>query len=136
MNRSEDENRLALEEIHRQIEADTIALKKEVLADVPMVTGSPTLVQWRKENRILAVRHEGRDFYPAFQFDGSGQPWPVMPELLAILKSDVERTDWDNAVWFVAGTGWLSGQTPAECMHSRPDAVRLAAEQEVASDDY
>lgn len=135
MNRSKDANRQALEEIHLRVEADTIALRKEVMATSGMVPGSPALVQWRTEARILAVHHEGLDFYPAFQFDESGQPWPIIAELLTILRSgDIERTDWDNVLWFVCGTGWLDGQTPAGCMHSAPDAVRLAAEQEVASD--
>lgn len=40
-----------------------------------------------------------------FQFDADGQPLPIIAELLSILNRDPERSEWDNALWFVSDTG-------------------------------
>lgn len=127
----------------------TATLRREFLEEVPVLTSaevhanagfpgsnpSQTVHRWRKAGKIFAVNHGGRDLYPAFQFGVDGRPLPIIAELLAILRRDSERTDWDNALWFVGESGWLNGHTPLDCLQTSPEAVKRAAEQEVLRDE-
>lgn len=124
-------------------------LRREFLEQVPLRTsaqvheragfpgGNPsqTVHRWRKQGKIFSVNHGGREWYPAFQFGEDGRPRPIIAELLEILHRDTERTDWDNALWFTGDSGWLDGKTPIDLLHSDPDSVKRAAEQEVLRDE-
>jgi CheY-like chemotaxis protein len=124
-------------------------LRREFLEQVPLRTsaqvheragfpgGNPsqTVHRWRKQGKIFSVNHGGREWYPAFQFGEDGRPLPIIAELLEILHRDTERTDWDNALWFTGYSGWLDGKTPIDLLHSDPDSVKRAAEQEILRDE-
>lgn len=127
------------------VAAQTISARQEFLKHVPVLTSaevhsragfvsdnpSQTALRWRKPGKIFAVTHGGRELYPAFQFDEEGRPRPIIGELLAILRQDEQRDDWDQALWFIGENGWLDGKTPLECLDTDPAAVKKAAQQEV-----
>jgi hypothetical protein len=83
--------------------------------------------RWRNAGKIFAVEHQGRFFYPAFQFDGAGRPKPVVAEVLQALG---KRGPWQIASWFTAPNGWLADdRCPVDVMDADPDAVAAAARE-------
>ena len=138
-----------LANVHLKIAESTASLRKDFLERTPVLTSaqvheqagfpggnaSQTAHRWRKQNKIFAITLGGRELYPAFQFDETGRPRPIIKELLEILSRDDERTEWDNALWFAGDSGWLDGRTPIDCLDSDRDAVINAAEQEVLRDE-
>jgi hypothetical protein len=137
-----------LAEIQLKVAESTASLRREFLEEVPVLGSaeihanagfpganpSQTVHRWRKQGKIFAVTHGGRDVYPAFQFGQDGRPLPIIAEVLDILKRDAERTDWDNALWFAGETGWLDGKSPLDCLQSDPAGIKRAAEQEVVDE--
>ena len=81
--------------------------------------------QWKREAKVFSVRQSGIDLYPAFQFS-DGAPLPVIERILAILPK--EMSDWQVAMWFASGNGWLGGDEPQQRV-SDPDAVVVAAQR-------
>jgi hypothetical protein len=138
-----------LADVELKVAESTADLRREFLEQVPVLTsaqvhqragfpgGNPsqTVHRWRKQGKIFAANHGGRDWYPAFQFGDDGRPLPIIEELLARLRRDPERTDWDNALWFAGDSGWLDGKSPIEVLQSEPELVKRAAEQEVLRDE-
>jgi hypothetical protein len=100
---------------------------------------SHTASRWRKQHKIFGVRYRGKEFYPAFQFDATGQPYPLLKTLLDVLHTDPEITDWDIAVWFTTANGFLSGEVPKTLLNDRRTETQrrlvIAAEQEAVTDD-
>lgn len=85
------------------------------------------VARWRNAGKIFAVEHQGRFFYPAFQFDGAGRPKPVVADVLEALG---KRGPWQIASWFTAPNGWLpDDRCPVEVMDADPDAVAAAARE-------
>jgi hypothetical protein len=138
-----------LADIELKIAEDTADLRREFLERVPVSTSaevhkgaglpgnnpSQTVHRWRKQGKIFSINYGGRDLYPSFQFGDDGRPLSIVAELLEILGRDKNRSDWDNALWFAADSGWLDGQTPIDLLQSDPDLVKQAAEQEVLRDE-
>ena len=79
--------------------------------------------RWKREGRIVAVRHRGRDLYPAFQF-ADGQPRRVIKDILAQIPASL--TAWQIALWFASGNGWLDGATPEERIDAPGEVVEAA----------
>lgn len=139
-----------LADVQVKVAEATLSLRKDFLEEILVLTSadvhanagfprgnaSQTVHRWRKPGRIFAINHGGRDLYPAFQFGSDGRPLPIIAEVLAILKRDPERSDWDNALWFAGDSGWLDGKRPIDCLQSDPEGVKRAAEQEVLVDEY
>jgi serine/threonine protein kinase len=94
---------------------------------------------WHERQQIFSVRYYGKDFYPAFQFDDAGQPYPLVERVLGILRKDSKITEWDIAIWFTSPTGALNGSAPKSMLNTYDEeAIALlmrAAEQEIATDD-
>jgi len=138
-----------LADIELKVAEDTADLRREFLERVPVSTSaevhqrarfpgnnpSQTVHRWRKQGKIFSINYGGRDLYPSFQFGDDGRPLPIVAELLEILARDKDRSDWDNALWFAADSGWLDGQTPVDLLQSDPALVKQAAEQEVLRDE-
>lgn len=124
-------------EVRAELEIDNARLRADYLQETRMLTGSEIRAgsglnpknasepasRWKREGRIFAVRHGGRDLYPAFQFE-DGQPRRVIKNILAQMPRWV--TPWQIALWFVSGNGWLDGATPEERLDV-PDEVVEAA---------
>ena len=81
---------------------------------------------WLRDRRVFALEVEGRQLVPAFQLNSSGQPRPVVRDILARLPP--ELTPWQIAFWFISGYGWLGGASPCERLDDA-EAVLAAAER-------
>jgi len=81
--------------------------------------------RWRADGKIFAVEHQGRLLYPAFQFDHTGRPKPVIGKVLVALGEAVGP--WQIAIWFTSANGWLKGSKPVDLLDRDPDKVIDAA---------
>lgn len=81
--------------------------------------------RWKRENRIFAIRRNGIDYFPRFQF-ADGAPLPVLKKVLNALPDDM--TPWQIAFWFASGNGWLDGIAPQEALKNET-GVLLAAQR-------
>ena len=121
---------------------DNFVLRQEYLDKTPLLTAkqihdmsgvrssnpSEPASRWKSEGRTFAVRIQGRDLYPAFQFQ-NGVPRPVIKDVLAALPAGM--TSWQKAFWFASGNGWLDGDEPKHRLdHGEQviDAARQLAE--------
>jgi hypothetical protein len=84
----------------------------------------------KQERRIFSVSYEDKTYLPSFQFDERGDPLPAVAAVIQTLGA--ETSDWGLALWFTASDGWLGGRRPVDLLHSEPERVVQAAEQEAA----
>ena len=127
-------------DVHALIEMDNARLRGDYLRETPTLTGaqiraasglspkspSEPASRWKRERRVFAVRHCGRDLYPAFQFQ-DGQPRPVIRRILDEMPPSA--TDWQIALWFASGNGWLAdGAEPQTQLANERDVVEAARE--------
>ncbi|HLE84604.1 MAG TPA: hypothetical protein VJG13_09730, partial [Thermoanaerobaculia bacterium] len=85
--------------------------------------------RWKGEGKIFAVKHQGRDYFPGFQFDRNGRPWEV---IAAVLEALGGARGWETALWFTAPSGYLEGRRPVDLLESDSGAVVESAEREGA----
>jgi len=58
--------------------------------------------------------HNGKDYYPRYQFDAMHQPLPVVSD---ILKAYGECADsWSIATWFHFPNGWIAREVGDEAV--------------------
>jgi hypothetical protein len=88
--------------------------------------------RWKGEGRIFSVKHDGRDWFPGFQFETSGRPRPIIARVLEALGGSRE---WETALWFTGASGYLDGDRPVDHLEDDPEAVIRAAAHE-AEDVY
>jgi len=138
-------NKETMADFEARMVADTLWLRAEffrlvpclttdeiaVLIDQPSKDAHATVTRWLTEARIFRVTRGPAEFYPAFQFGPDLNPLPILGELLEIFGRHKARSDWDNALWFIAANGWLDGPSPLDVLSTEPDLVKDAAEQEV-----
>ena len=125
------------DDVHAVLELDNAKLRADYVEETRLLTGaevraasglspknaSEPASRWKREGRIFAVRHGGRDLYPAFQF-ADGQPRSVIKSILAVMPSSA--TPWQIALWFASGNGWLDGAEPQECLDAAEQLVEAA----------
>lgn len=85
--------------------------------------------RWKQEGRIFPVTHHGQTLFPAYQFDGEGQPRPVIAQVLSTLGK--QSRDWELALWFLSARGSLGGKRPVDLLESHPGEVAEAARREI-----
>ena len=124
-------------EVRAELEIDNARLRADYLQETRMLTAteirtgsglnpknaSEPASRWKREGRIFAVRHGGRDLYPAFQF-ADGQPRRVIKDVLAQMPR--WATPWQIALWFASGNGWLGGAAPEERLDAPGEVVEAA----------
>ncbi len=88
--------------------------------------------RWLNEGEVLAVTHHGTRYFPAFQFDETGRPRPVIREVLRHLGY---LGEWQRAIWFVTRTLLLGDARPVDVLRDRPLDVVAAAETSAAALD-
>jgi hypothetical protein len=81
---------------------------------------------WRSTGRVLAVEWNGSALFPAFQFDAAVQPRAAIATVLTHLRA-AGLSDWQQALWFNTGTGWLDDRRPVDLLDADPTAVVVAA---------
>ena len=79
--------------------------------------------KWKREGRVFAIQHDGKDLFPAFQF-ADGKPLPVIKKILEVLPDYL--SPWQTAFWFESGNGWLGGKTPRECLKNESKVIDAA----------
>jgi hypothetical protein len=138
----------AMADLEAQMMVDTLWLRAEffrriscltdpelaILLAKPGADSSLHMSQWHAEGRIFLVTRDSAAFYPAFQFGPDLHPQLIVGEILTILRQAPPRSNWDNALWFIAANGWLAGQSPLDLIFTEPALVKDAAEQEVLPD--
>jgi len=124
-----------LREIEEQIKLNTVELQKAFAETIPMVAGTPQLVSWQAQDKVFSVAYEGQRLFPGFQFDDSGQPLPLISQVLLVFSKDPDRSSWDDAFWFFGASGWLDGATPIEALLKDSQSVLLAAQQAVLGNE-
>ena len=97
---------------------------RALIAEKPSNPSAPS-TKWKREGRIFAIQHDGKDLFPAFQF-ADGQPLPIIQKILKALPDYL--SPWQTAFWFESGNGWLGGKTPQECLTKESEVID-AAEQ-------
>ena len=125
-------------DVQALIEMDNARLQSDYLRETSMLTAaqirdasglrpknpSEPASRWKREGRVFAVRHGGRDLYPAFQFQ-DGQPRPVIRRILDDMPPSA--TDWQIALWFASANGWLDdGAEPQTQLANERDVVEAA----------
>lgn len=124
-------------DVRAELEIDNARLRADYLLETPMLTateiragsglspknGSEPASRWKREGRIFAVRHGGRDLWPAFQF-ADGQPRRIIKEVLAQMPASA--THWQVALWFASGNGWLDGAEPQDQLDAPGEVVEAA----------
>ena len=97
---------------------------REQVAKKPKNPSEPSS-RWKREGRVFAIQHDGKDMFPAFQF-ADGKPLPIIKKILEALPDYL--SPWQTAFWFESGNGWLGGKTPQECLRNESKVID-AAEQ-------
>ncbi len=81
--------------------------------------------RWLRDGEIFAVTHQGTRYFPAFQFDETGRPLPVIARTLEYLR---DVGEWQRAIWFTTRSRLLEDQRPVDLLRDRPDDVVAAAQ--------
>ncbi|MYN64176.1 MAG: hypothetical protein F4X11_03995 [Acidobacteria bacterium] len=124
-------------EVRAELETDNARLRADYLQETRVLTGpeiraasglspknaSEPASRWKRERRVFAVRHGGRDLYPAFQFE-DGQPRPIVKRILREVPATA--TGWQIALWFASGNGWLDGAEPQDRLDAPGEVVEAA----------
>ena len=95
----------------------------------------PSASDWKRRGRIFSVVFQGREYFPAYQFDDEHQPLPIIEDILKALGPVSDP--WVVAAWFHYPNGWITrpsadgrGQVPVAPKDAleMPDLVVRAAE--------
>jgi hypothetical protein len=120
-------NALAREELFKEFGAYTSAEIAD-LAGSKASNKAALANRWKQEGRIFSVTHHGSTYFPAYQFDAEGRPRSVIAQVIDTLGR--KSAEWELALWFTRGTGWLDGRRPVDLLESEPEEVAQAAERE------
>jgi hypothetical protein len=83
--------------------------------------------RWKGEGKIFAVSHQGRDYFPGFQFEIGGRPRTAIADALEALGG---ARGWQTALWFTGANGYLDDRRPVDVLDTEPEAVVEAARHE------
>jgi poly(hydroxyalkanoate) granule-associated protein len=86
--------------------------------------------RWKQEGKLLSVPHQGSTYYPAFQLDAEGKPYPAVAGVLKAFGTKL--SDWGLALWFTGRYGWLGDRRPVDLLATEPGRVVEAAQREAA----
>lgn len=79
-----------------------------------------------RKHRLIALRHAGKTYYPAFQIDPElREPWPWVSPLVEILE-DQDTSGRHFALWAATPSPWFEGEAPVGHVGD-PDFLRKAA---------
>ena len=77
-----------------------------------------------KDKRVFALLKDGENIYPRYQFDATGQPIPVVAEILKVFDG---YTSFRVAAWFESTSSALNGKRPREVLETMSREVLAAA---------
>jgi hypothetical protein len=81
--------------------------------------------RWLREKKIFAIRYEGQQCFPRFQFQ-DGIPSPVIAQVIKIFPE--HATGWDLAYFFATPNPNIGGRKPIELLKLNPARVVSLAE--------
>ena len=101
------------------------------LLGVPSLEAVDNLV---RAKRVLALPTSTDEvFYPAFQFDRDGQPYPAIAMIIRILD-DVAVTPYTIASWLKSPNDYLEGESPIGWIELGRDQDRVLQEAKYAAE--
>ncbi len=132
-------------DVDEELAVDNLTLRRTYVTETPMLTAaeihlasglrsrntSEPASRWKAEGKTFALRMEGRNYYPAFQFE-DGSPRPAVGAVLAELPATI--TPWQTALWFASANGWLDGDRPQDRLDD--DALVVQAARRLAEPAY
>lgn len=77
-----------------------------------------------KEKRVFALLKEGEYIYPRYQFDATGQPIPVVEQVLKVFDG---YSSFRIAAWFESTSSALNGKRPREVLEQMGNEVLASA---------
>lgn len=80
---------------------------------------------------LIHLSYGGRVYYPAFQFEADGRPSVCVKGVLHLFDTETDFTDVENMHWFLSPNPNLDAARPADCLTSKPAAVRKAAQSRI-----
>jgi hypothetical protein len=92
------------------------------------------LDSWAADGRILAVQHEGVDYFALFALNPAEgyQPYQAVADAIRILSRVLNRENaWGLASWFIGLNSFLDDQRPADLLASDQEWMIEAAQDEV-----
>lgn len=93
------------------------------VAEMPSKAG-PLLAGWLAQGRIFALEQQGVQRFPSYAFDSTGEPVPVLKEVLNALAG---RSPFQIAAWFESPSVYLDAKRPRELLEQDGPAVVMAA---------
>jgi hypothetical protein len=129
--------------VRTKIEADNAAARVRFMETVPCYTNaqladlvghaaknrSATGSRWKSDGRVFSVPFQGKEYYPAFQFQ-DGRPHPAIAAVLSALPDGM--SPWQIAFWFVSSNPWLDGEVPSRRLTDREALVQAAKGEDEA----
>lgn len=132
------------EHVEAEIDLDNARLRAEFAEEFPLLDSTAvhqrsghtsknvaqTAASWKRTKKIFSVPIQGREGFPAFQFDEDGKPYPLLAQVLKALPKDM--TPWQIAFWLVAPKNALNGGIPIDLIRAGDERVTQAADQAYA----
>jgi hypothetical protein len=91
-----------------------------------------TVDNWRRADRVVTVRWQGRTLVPGFQLLESGQPDPAVRPVLQILRT-YGMGEWERALWFAVPNPALAGDRPVDRLLALREAPTAEATAELVA---
>jgi hypothetical protein len=85
---------------------------------------------WKRWGQILAIHHNGSDYYPLYALDPANGycPFPVVADILRLFAGS--KDSWQVALWFGSVNSYLSGKRPQDVLAEAPEPLLRAARAE------
>jgi hypothetical protein len=99
-------------------------LRREQVQELLGVGSRQAVSQLAKRRRLLALPHDDRLTFPAFQFSPNGRPYEAMPTILAAFE-DAGVSPYTIASWFTTPQRLLGRVTPATWLRRERDSERV-----------
>lgn len=80
---------------------------------------------------IFSVVHDGVELFPPYVFTDS-KPQPLAGLQAVLIMFAGKKDGWGMAYWFASANGYLGGKRPHDVLLTNPEAVLLAAKDELA----
>jgi len=112
----------------------------EFLRRVPLLTEDQVVERLKNHHTeinlktLMQVSLADTTFYIADQFADDGSLHLECVEIMSLFRQDSSFLDWEIGTWWINPTGWLSGERPCNIFKENFEAVKYAAEREIARD--
>lgn len=121
---------LIRQRMERRRVVSTLAVETEWISALELqetVDGHPrTVADWKRRGKIFGVMGpDGRDLYPAYQFDAAMRPLPIVADILE--RFGAVSDSWPLVAWFHTPNVWLLKHhinyrefiAPKDCLHNK-----------------